>query len=62
VLLVEPLGLSLAILLYLLFLTTIVQRHSFAIAVGTSVGTVIFVYLVFVHFLEVPVPKGPLGF
>jgi hypothetical protein len=61
VLLVEPLGLVLAILLYLLFLTVIVQRHSPVVAVGTSVGTVVFVYIVFVHFLEVPIPKGPLG-
>jgi hypothetical protein len=61
VLLVEPLGLALAILLYLLFLTVIVQRHSLVMAVGTSVGTVVFVYLVFVYFLEVPIPKGPLG-
>ncbi|MGZ8267761.1 MAG: tripartite tricarboxylate transporter TctB family protein [Burkholderiales bacterium] len=61
VLLVEPLGLALAILLYLLFLTVIVQRHSLVVAVGTSVGTVVFVYLVFVRFLEVPIPKGPLG-
>jgi putative tricarboxylic transport membrane protein len=61
VLLVQPLGLALAILLYLLFLTVIVQRHSLVMAVGTSVGTVVFVYLVFVYFLEVPIPKGPLG-
>jgi hypothetical protein len=61
VLLVEPLGLALAILLYLLFLTMIVQRHSLVVAVGTSVATVVFVYLVFVLFLEVPIPKGPLG-
>ena len=61
VLLVAPLGLVLALLLYLLFITVVVQRHSFAVAVGTSIGTVAFVYLVFVRFLEVPVPKGPLG-
>jgi hypothetical protein len=61
VLLVEYLGLALAILLYLLFLTLVVQRHSLPVAVGASVGTVVFVYLVFVHFLEVPIPKGPLG-
>ena len=61
VLLVEPVGPVLAILLYLLFLTVIVQRHSLVVAVGTSVGTVVFVYLVFVYLLEVPIPKGPLG-
>jgi hypothetical protein len=61
VVLVEPLGLVVALLLYLLFLTIVVQRHSLAIAIGTSIGTVAFVYLVFVRFLDVPVPKGPLG-
>ena len=60
-LLAAPLGLTLALLLYLLFLTAIVQRHSLGVAAGASVGTVAFVYLVFVYFLEVPVPKGLLG-
>lgn len=61
VLLVEPLGLALALFVYLLFLTAVVQRHSIAVVLGTSVGTVLFVYFVFVYFLEVPIPKGPLG-
>jgi hypothetical protein len=62
VLLVEPLGLVASILLFLLFLTLVVQRHTVAVGVGASVGTVVFVYVVFVYFLEVPIPKGPLGF
>jgi putative tricarboxylic transport membrane protein len=62
VLLAEPLGLVASILLFLLYLTLVVQRHRVAVGVGASVGTVAFVYLVFVYFLEVPVPKGPLGF
>lgn len=62
VLLVEPLGLVVSILLFLLCLTLVVQRHSVAIGIGASVGTVVFVYVVFVYFLEVPIPKGPLGF
>jgi hypothetical protein len=62
VLLVEPLGLVLAILLFLLFLTLAVQRLSLGVGIGASLGTVVFVYVVFVYFLEVPVPKGPLGF
>jgi putative tricarboxylic transport membrane protein len=61
VLLVPALGLVLAILAFLLFLTLIVQRHSFLIGIGASVGTVAFVWLVFVYFLDVPIPKGPLG-
>jgi len=62
VLLVEPLGLVASLLLFLLYLTLVVQRHSVGVAVGVSVGTVAFVYMVFVYFLEVPIPKGPLGF
>ena len=62
ILLVESLGLTLSILLFLLYLTLVMQRHAVAVGVAASVGTVVFVYLVFVHFLEVPVPKGPLGF
>jgi putative tricarboxylic transport membrane protein len=61
VLLVEPLGLVVSILLFLLYLTLFVQRHGAAVGIGASVGTVVFVYVVFVYFLEVPIPKGPLG-
>ena len=62
VLLVPPLGLVGAILLFLLYLTLVVQRHGAAVGIGASVGTVVFVWVVFVYFLEVPIPKGPLGF
>jgi hypothetical protein len=62
VLLTEPLGLVAAILLFLLYLTLGVQRLGVAVGIGASVGTVVFVYVVFVHFLDVPIPKGPLGF
>jgi len=61
VLLVEPLGLVAALLLFLLYLTLVVQRHGVAVGIGVSVGTVVFVYVVFVYFLEVPIPKGALG-
>jgi hypothetical protein len=61
VIMVEALGLLLSLLLFLLYLTLIVQRHAWMIAVPASVGTVTFVYVVFVYFLEVPIPKGPLG-
>lgn len=57
-----PLGLILAVLVYLLFLTLVVERLRWPIAVGTSLGTVIFVIVVFEHFLNVPFPRGPLGF
>jgi putative tricarboxylic transport membrane protein len=60
--LVGVLGLVLSVLVFLLFLTLVVQRLSPAVALGASLGTVTFVYLVFVRFLEVPIPGGPLGF
>jgi hypothetical protein len=60
--LVAPLGLVIALLLFLLYLTLVVQRHAAWVGVGASLGTVVFVYVVFVHFLDVPIPKGPLGF
>jgi hypothetical protein len=55
-------GLVSSILLFLLFLTLGVQRLPAVAAIGTSVATVLFVHVVFVHFLEVPIPRGPLGF
>jgi hypothetical protein len=62
VFLVEWLGLALSILLFLLYLTLVVQRHRAVVGIGAGVGTVAFVYTVFVYFLGVPIPKGPLGF
>ncbi|MGH8663128.1 MAG: tripartite tricarboxylate transporter TctB family protein [Burkholderiales bacterium] len=56
------LGLALSILAFLLYLTLVVQRHSVVIGVGVSLGTVVFFYFVFVYLLNVPIPKGPLGF
>ena len=61
ILLVPWLGLAVSILIFLLYLTLFVQRHGIAVGIGASVGTVVFVYVVFVYFLEVPIPKGPLG-
>ena len=58
---VLPLGLVPALFVFLLFLTLGVQRLSLPIGVGASVGTVVFVYLVFIYFLGVPIPSGPLG-
>lgn len=62
VFLVEWLGLVISILLFLLYLTLVVQRLSIGVGIGASLGTVVFVYAVFVYFLDVPIPKGPLGF
>ena len=62
VFLVQWLGLAVSMLLFLLYLTLFVQRHTVGVGIGASLGTVVFVYVVFVHFLGVPVPEGPLGF
>jgi hypothetical protein len=56
------LGLVPSILLFLLFLTLGVQRLPAVTALGASLATVVFVYVVFVRLLEVPIPVGPLGF
>ena len=56
------LGLVPSILVFLLFLTLCVQRLSVLTAIGASVGTVCFVYVIFVVLLDVPIPSGPLGF
>ena len=56
------LGLVASILVFLLFLTLYIQRLSVLTAIGASVGTVVFVYVVFVVLLDVPIPRGPLGF
>jgi len=62
VFLVKWLGLATSILMFLLYLTLVVQRLAIGIGIGASLGTVVFVYVVFVHFLGVPIPEGPLGF
>ena len=59
--LVRPLGLILAVLVYLLFLTLVVQRLRWPVALSTSLGTMLFIYVVFQRFLNVPMPRGPLG-
>jgi hypothetical protein len=56
------LGLVPAILLFLLFLTVYVQRLSIFTGIAASIGTVVFVYVVFVRLLDVPIPSGPFGF
>ena len=56
------LGLVPSIIVFLLFLTLYVQRLSVLTAIGASAGTVFFVYVVFVLLLDVPIPRGPLGF
>ena len=56
------LGYATAVLLFLLFLTLVVQRLRLVVGVLASVITVAAVYVVFVRLLGVPMPVGPLGF
>jgi hypothetical protein len=60
--LIPPLGLLLALLVYLIFLSLAVERLGLVTSLGVSIGTVGFIYLVFARFLGVPFPMGPLGF
>jgi hypothetical protein len=60
--LVPFIGFVPAMFAFLVFLTLLVQRLPFATGLAVSAGTVVFVYVVFVHFLDVPIPRGPLGF
>ena len=60
--LVTYLGYVTAVLLFLLFLTLVVQRLRPVVGVLASTITVAMVYVVFVRLLGVPMPVGPLGF
>ena len=51
-----------AILGFLLVLTLAVQRLPWPTGIAASMGTVAFIYMIFVYFLNVPIPPGPLGF
>jgi hypothetical protein len=60
--LIGPLGLLLALFVYLAFLTLAIQRLSIVTGLLVSVGTIAFLYVVFDRLLNVPFPTGPLGF
>lgn len=51
-----------AMLAFLLVLTLAIQRMAVVTALAASFGTVAFIYTIFVYFLHVPIPAGPLGF
>ena len=59
---VPLLGFVTALVAYLAFFTIVVERLQLPVALATSFGVTLFVYLVFVRFLGVPFPVGPLGF
>ncbi|WP_309080677.1 tripartite tricarboxylate transporter TctB family protein [Zhihengliuella sp.] len=62
VLLVPLLGMIPALGLLVLALGLWVERRPVVPVVLTSVGAMVFAYIVFVRVLHVPVPTGPLGF
>ena len=59
--LAEPAGFLVTLTAYLLFVTLAVERMRPLPAVAATLGTMLLIYLVFVRFLAVPLPKGPLG-
>jgi putative tricarboxylic transport membrane protein len=60
--LIEPLGFTVPIAAYLLFLLRIVERQSWLASVGVAVGTSGVLLLIFRIWLSVPLPRGPWGF
>lgn len=55
-------GLVLALAAYLLLFTLVIERVRIRVALASSAGTALLIYLVFERFLNVPFPTGPLGF
>lgn len=62
ILLVPLLGMLLSMGLLVLTLTLWVERRRVLPVVLTTLGAVLFAYVVFIQVLHVPVPTGPLGF
>lgn len=59
--LADTVGFFVALTAYLLLVTLVIERMRAPSGIATAVGTMLLVYLVFVVFLHVPFPKGPLG-
>ncbi|MBN1103445.1 MAG: tripartite tricarboxylate transporter TctB family protein [Deltaproteobacteria bacterium] len=59
---IEPLGYRLTILIILLFLFGVVERHKWWVTLALSLGLAFGTYSVFRGFLNVPLPEGMLGF
>lgn len=60
--LLQPLGLIPVMTVYLALVTLGIERMRPLPALAATLGTMALVYLVFVRFLNVPFPAGPLGF
>ncbi|SMB99976.1 putative tricarboxylic transport membrane protein [Thermanaeromonas toyohensis ToBE] len=59
--LLEPLGFSLSSFLFITFLTWYLGRYRWFISLGLGILTAVTISLVFVRFLELTFPTGPLG-
>lgn len=59
---VPSVGFFVALCAYLLVVTLGIERLRPVIAVASVGGTVLLIYVVFASLLDVPFPKGPLGF
>lgn len=62
ILVLEWIGFVAAITAYLLFLLLVVERRPLHEAAGVAAGTSFLLWLVFQHWLHVPLPAGPWGF
>ena len=60
--LIEPLGFSVPVTAYLLFLLRRVEAVSWRTSILVSLGTSIVLFCVFRLWLSVPLPRGPWGF
>lgn len=60
--LIEPLGFSVPVTLYLLFLLRKIEAVSWRAALLVSLGTSLAIFCVFRLWLSVPLPRGPWGF
>ena len=62
VVLIDPLGFTVPIAVYLLFLLRVMERESWLTSIGVAVGTSAALLLIFRIWLSVPLPRGPWGF
>lgn len=60
--LIKTLGMVLGSALFLAALVRYLGRHAWWLVISVAVGSAIFNYLVFAHWLRVPFPEGPFGF
>jgi putative tricarboxylic transport membrane protein len=59
---IESLGFCVTVTLYLAFLLRVIERRTWTVTLGVSVGTAGVLWALFGAWLHVPLPKGPWGF